>query len=126
MTPPRRFRFGLRTLFVVVTVVACWCGYQVNWIRQRQAAIGSGDARIVWYGPGDLFFPDPTTQKQPVEAPVEAPWNLRLFGETGARGVVVRHRSDVERMRRLFPEASIHSSDPLLDSLLDHKLHDYE
>jgi hypothetical protein len=39
MTPlPKRrwFAFSLRTLFVVVTLVACWLGYELNWIRQRR------------------------------------------------------------------------------------------
>ena len=37
MTAPNRrwFRYGLRTLFVVVTAVACWLAYELNWIYQR-------------------------------------------------------------------------------------------
>jgi hypothetical protein len=31
----RWFRWSLRTMFVVVTVFACWLGYELNWIRQR-------------------------------------------------------------------------------------------
>ena len=33
--PRRRWSFGLRTLFVVVTVLACLLAYPLNWIRQR-------------------------------------------------------------------------------------------
>ena len=28
-------QFSLRALFVLVTVVACWLGYEVDWIRRR-------------------------------------------------------------------------------------------
>ena len=34
----RWFRFNLRTLFLVLTVFACWLGYHVHWIRQRDQA----------------------------------------------------------------------------------------
>jgi hypothetical protein len=40
--PPNRrrwFRFSLRTLFVLFTLLSipfCWIGYQLNWIRERQ------------------------------------------------------------------------------------------
>jgi hypothetical protein len=39
-TPPRRrwFQFGLRTLFVVVTVVAVWLGLIVKVVRDREWA----------------------------------------------------------------------------------------
>ena len=44
MTSRRRwFRFSLRTLFVVLTVLCFvlggWVAYQLNWISQRHAAI---------------------------------------------------------------------------------------
>jgi hypothetical protein len=30
-----RPRFGLKILFVIIALVAIFCGYQMNWIRQR-------------------------------------------------------------------------------------------
>ena len=36
LSPRRRFRFGLRTLFIVMTVLCLWLGYRV--IRERRAA----------------------------------------------------------------------------------------
>ena len=34
--PNRRwFRFSLRTMFVVVTLVGCWLGNSLIWIKQR-------------------------------------------------------------------------------------------
>ncbi len=45
MTTPRRwFRFSLRTMLVVVTLVGCWLGYQLNWIRERQRLIAGASS----------------------------------------------------------------------------------
>ncbi len=42
MTPaPKRrwLRFSLRTLFVVVTVLGCWLGWDLKWVNDRQRAL---------------------------------------------------------------------------------------
>jgi hypothetical protein len=92
-TPCRPSAFSLRTLFVVVTVVGCWLGYSVNWIRQRHAvsesAVNCGTFVI------------------PVKA-LSAPGLLWIFGERGVAELsLMLKRSDpeVNRIRRLFPEA---------------------
>jgi hypothetical protein len=52
MKPPlamfRRFRprFSLRWLFVFIALVAVFCGYHINWIRQRHALIARNQARM--------------------------------------------------------------------------------
>ena len=104
MTAPNRrwFRFSLRTLFVVVTLLACWLGYEINWIRQRHALLSldnSGGFTLTVQG-----IPDGTP----------APWSIRLFGETGYGQIIVeepdRYR-DAHQTKRLaevlFPEAKI-------------------
>jgi hypothetical protein len=54
-TPRRRwFRFGLRTMFVVLTVISVWLGWQACWIQQRRAyleelRIGFPLAKPIWY-----------------------------------------------------------------------------
>ncbi len=65
-TPNRRWlRYSLETLFVAVTVLACWLGYELNWIHQRREALASGIVR----------FPiDGVHEELP-------PWQLRLLGE---------------------------------------------
>jgi hypothetical protein len=69
--PKRRWlAFRLRTLFVLVTVVAGafgWVGHQFHWIRQRQAMCASGQ----WVGY------DPCAPAAP------APSLLWMFGERG-------------------------------------------
>lgn len=34
--PRRWFRFSLRTMFVLMTVLCAWMAYHLNWIRQRR------------------------------------------------------------------------------------------
>ena len=65
-----RLAFSLRTLLVVVTLIGCWLGYQLNWIRQRHALLKSNTVRLRH----DYFLFD---------AP-PAPGLLWIFGEQGA------------------------------------------
>ncbi len=92
MTRPR-FRFGLRTVLVVVFVVCCWVGYQVYWIRQRREFVA------------DLppFASAITTDK--FGEPVRAPFPLFLFGEPGYVSIVCISEADQDAVKRLFPEA---------------------
>ena len=97
-----RFRFNLRMMLVVVTLVGCWLGYSLNWIREREKLIGSFKLRCYEVGP--------------------APWQLRHFGTPGFR--VMRFYEpmtarDVERARGLFPEASRLEADDLDDMLAE-------
>jgi hypothetical protein len=71
MTPAtkrRWFRFSLRTLFVVVTLLCCWLGYQLNWIRQRHAVLSRPGVYAEFEAIG--------SKKQHL-----APLSLRLFAE---------------------------------------------
>jgi hypothetical protein len=60
--PKRRwFQFTLRTLFVVVTVLACWLGYAVSWIKQRHAFLAQPmtkppPGRWIYNPPSDLDY----------------------------------------------------------------------
>lgn len=97
-TPRRRWSFSLRTLFVVVTVVAIplgWIGYQLNWIRQR-AIFLDGPHRGPWRSyeaHGKLL-----------------PWHLALFAEMSYSQIELNTAAtdrDFEMTKRLFPEAEI-------------------
>jgi hypothetical protein len=104
-TKPRRrwFRFSLRALVLVVTIVACWFGYYSNWASERRSAkvwIDAHKANTFWHGPAaraGLF-----------------PWQLRLFGELPVDLIWTEIRDEApadylqqtERIRRLFPEAN--------------------
>ncbi len=99
MTAPRRwFRFILRALFVVVTVVgmlAGWVVYQLNWIRERHN--GAIDATL-WRLPN---------------LSSTAPWPHWLFGEQGSSEIILwqttwgREVANGKRFELLFPEAEV-------------------
>ena len=96
-TPPRRFRFGLRTLFVVVVIVSipcAWVGYSLNWIRERHALLNEP---LIWRT-GVIG--------RPVPPPPPAPAWLWVFGERGIADLEVGEHQ-AERADRLFPEARI-------------------
>lgn len=104
-TPKRRWSYSLRTLFVVVTVFACWLGYELNWIRQRQQAREwLGGQTNSWYAPSLVG----------ARSQASAPWGLRLLGEQGVVGIgldvspfagpVPYSRAQLER---IFPEARV-------------------
>ena len=116
MTPaPKRrwFRFSLRTLFVVVTICACWLGYEFNWIRQRRAFLD--DQQRHWIVDGPRRF-------VPFYGSARAPFPLWLFGEDGVRTLHVvvvdgstappnlAHQDrypETRQAMRLFPEAML-------------------
>jgi len=95
----RRFRFSLRTLFVLVlalSVPLAWLSVQLKWIHDRHQALEHHDALIVFWAAGNS---DP-----------EAPWSIRIFGEKGRTAITLRDdKSEAERTRlkKLFPESIV-------------------
>ena len=104
--PRRWFRFSLRTMFVLVTVLCVWLGYAMNWIRQRRDFAAAMTARSAEF---DVLHTHPRKR---------APMGMSLLGEpavklvqiveTGADGLP---RKDTEQIvqtaQKLFPEAEI-------------------
>jgi hypothetical protein len=109
----RRLRFGLRTMFVAVMVFACWVGYQVNWIRQRNELLARPDvfhSRFPFVS-GNLVI-EPPTQSQ------RAPGVLWILGEKGVHSLQLpvsperfetldcaECREEIRHAKSLFPEA---------------------
>ena len=101
--PRRWFCFSLRTIFVVVTMgctLLAWTVYQLNWIRERRKAM----AEVPHY---QIVYKDLTAalKKGP-----SAPCTIAIFGEKGVREIWARSgvpAADVNRLRRLFPEAKV-------------------
>jgi hypothetical protein len=86
-----RLRFSIRAMLVATTLLCLWCGYSMNWIRQRRAAIASGCV---------------TALEGRAEDVRSAPRLLWLFGEAGYFAILVDAPTDEETASAiaLFPE----------------------
>jgi len=147
--PPTRrrwFQFGMRTLFVTVTILAMSLGfvaYQLNWIRQRHEILSLPNVleRESHAGPvGHIGFipsygPVPSAEYESLfrKRNTAAPWPLRLFGERGVYGIDLEFKSQIgylpsglsddeevefERVKRLFPETTVRWSNRQNRSIL--------
>lgn len=97
----RRFRYSLRTVFVILMACSVWLGYSANWVRQRNDVIAA-------YGLAKW-----------AEDHKAAPGLLWLFGAKGYSKLIVvldardenwltdDQQLEITRIRRLFPEAHI-------------------
>ena len=115
-TRSRWTRFSLRTLFVLVTALCCWLGYQLNLIRERHALL----AEMLGQTDIDARAGVVTAANESVNhiTPTIAPWSLRLFREPAIGLIAVTPHQETEwkwhsRAKRLFPEAVciIHGGD---------------
>ena len=124
MTAPthrRRFRFSLRTLFVVVTILSLalgWLGVQLKWIHDRHEAlrwIADFRERALAAESGRVV--PPMKGEWVSNAGVKAPWSLEILGETGVERLEVYQdwlNSDsqysLDELRSLFPEAEVRAA----------------
>jgi hypothetical protein len=111
---PKRpwLRYSVKTLLIVVLVVSAWLAAQVNWLRNRRAAVEKYRTSLKTvpapsdvFGTGELFFVAGLALPQP-----DAPFPLNLIGETGYGNVYLTpdaSQAEVESIRRLFPEAEV-------------------
>ncbi len=101
-----RLQFTLRTLFILVTLIAVWFGYYANWIHQRREARKWLDAHPLRgepYGVCIVGQPD-------------LPWPLKMLGEEHKELRIVRpldeelgdglagYRDHLAETQKLFPE----------------------
>jgi hypothetical protein len=104
-------QFSLMTMLVVVTAVAAFLAYHVNWIRSRHEMLNSGGI-AAGDGPSSTISFDPAPPRM-----------LGWFGE-GAYGYIVVFPADddrqltaaeqakVRRVAQLFPEAAVEAHFP--------------
>ena len=86
----RRFRFSLRTLFILVTIAGVatgWVEKQLNSIHQRHAFLQAHDRSLV------------CSDTRP------APWQLRVFGGPGdEHQMLLIEQECLQPAKELFPE----------------------
>ena len=101
---PSRLRFSLRTLFVVVTVVCVWLGWQINVVRERNRA----REWIVELG-GHIVC----AKVFRMEKVSHFPEFRRCFGDEPVVWIGLARSSTTweqrNRVARLFPEAHVYS-----------------
>ncbi len=98
-------RYSLRTLFIVLTVIGCWLGYELSWIRQRQKA------RQWLERAGGCYVELFALQQHP--APTIPFWRTWL-GDQAVTAIVIPSNTwgatrgyGIERLRQLFPETTV-------------------
>lgn len=94
-TRRRWFRFSLRTMMVLVSLVCIFCGYlgwAMNWKRQREAFLETKGT----FGLMCRTFEDFK----------DAPYAIRLLGEGGYNYIYAKP-GHLEEARELFPEAEV-------------------
>jgi hypothetical protein len=102
-------------MFLLLTLVAiafAWLNVQLNWIKERHRVLANGlDPRFLSSGETRAYDLYSVFPRFPDEAPVDAPWGLRLLGENGVSEMVVAGArptaAEGEEVQRLFPEARV-------------------
>jgi hypothetical protein len=113
--PKRRWTYSLRTMFVVVTVVASWLGWNVHVVHQRQAmwrAIREEDeyrrrimSSLDQWG-GFPYLRIEYAQHSPT-VPTPLPLIRRLLGDEPRFRIERNTKLDAVDTKQLFPEAEI-------------------
>jgi hypothetical protein len=86
----RWLSFSLRTLFVAVTVFACWLGWELNIVRERKAV----HAQIRQY-------------RGAFSTPTKPSWRNRWLGDAEYEAVILRSpvsQAIRDRAKHAFPE----------------------
>jgi hypothetical protein len=109
----RWFRFSTRSLLVLVLLLAVpmgWLGYQLNWIRQRSSVRHQISANQQLLFADGMDYRDGKLKLNTFYQLRDAPWSLRIFGESGI-GVWIlgmpNTGPEIERIRALYSEAAV-------------------
>lgn len=113
----RRVRFSLRSLFVLMTFVALFCGWTLGQIRSRERLLASLRDR------GVMVAADSPNRRFP--APMPVPWLTPAAWFKPVRAISVEHGklspAELDQLRKALPESEvgevIYSIEILPDSL---------
>ena len=122
----RGFRFGLRGMFVAVTVIGCWLGWELRFVQKRKAMRQWGAEtqlmiRVSQKVPANSVpgynpprYNDPVRPEYKVPA---IPFWRRWLGDEVIGYLLLSERCtkrDVQRAQDLFPEATIQTGNFLI------------
>jgi hypothetical protein len=117
--PRRRWlRFGLRTLFVVVTVRCCWLAWETSVVRQRKAVMQEYQTNGMFHFTSAAEFTPYPLPGEPPPPVATVPLVRSWLGDVAIQQVwFYRHGlgptdADIQRVTRVFPEAELHESLP--------------
>ncbi len=112
--PPKRkrrwFQFSLRSLIIVVTLLAVACGYvawQAKIVRERKAMRERWSGKV-WFRTPDMgsgSIPPPPTQP-----PAKVTWLRELLGDEAMEGIWLPNdtpQSEVDQIKALFSESKV-------------------
>jgi hypothetical protein len=114
--PPKRkrrwYQFSLRTLFLVVTAVGVWLGWEAHVVRERKAALeeiqrAGGSS---WTMADFCQLWDQLQEPRPKEASATVPFVRAWFGDEPIPEIDVAHDAppgEEKRIAILFPEANV-------------------
>jgi hypothetical protein len=108
--PQRRwFRFGLRTMLIVVTVLCCYLGWETSVVRQRRAVLQELRAK------GGVQIVTAQAARPSLATPRVAQISLirRLLGDEAIHEIWLSWYPEVppaerQRLAEVFPEATLH------------------
>ena len=112
--PRRWFGYSLRTLLVVITLLAIWLGTQASAARRQAVAVKAmqgwyGAVRVSYHDSPDLFFDlnqlMGRQQYKTVDYPEDLPWLVNLCGVDmlhSVRGVAIQPFSDTRGKRQFI------------------------
>ena len=102
---PRRswFRFSLRTLLILMTLLCCWLAWESSIVRQRKALLSQMQASGAFHITPARHWGDP-----PPTPRATIPWIRRWLGDEAIQSVTYSYAPpeiDMQRVERAFPEA---------------------
>jgi hypothetical protein len=110
------FRLSLRTIFVLVTILCCWLGWELSIVKQRQALLK--DLRTK--GGYSITTAELIRKNNPTAtALANVPLRRRLLGDEAIQEIgyswPVPTKEELARISKTFPEAKVHESQVLFE-----------
>ncbi len=119
--PRRWFSFSLRTLLILITLVACWLGWESNVVRGRKQLMQDMELRQgvrILTAEAYSAYHDSRTPSEPI---ARVSMLRRWLGDKAIQeieyvtGYHKLSQEDIARLTRTFPEAKVREAQPLME-----------